>query len=149
MRRWTSGFIVAIVIGCLIGIIVPAGLGWDFANFYDAGRRIAAGQAADLYSPQSAIEGQPAQGSTGFFGTPISAFFYVPLAFFPAKIALILFKIENALAFAAIFVLLLKFYRRFVTGTPLEQARFTAIFAFLFLIFQPFWTIFRVGGQTT
>ena len=149
MRRWTSGFIVAIVIGCLIGIIVPAGLGWDFANFYDAGRRVVAGQAADLYNPQSAIAGQPPQGSTGFFGTPLSAFFYVPLAFFSAKTALILFKIENVLAFAAVFTLLLRFYRRLVAGTPLEQSRFTAIFAFLFLIFQPFWTIFRVGGQTT
>ena len=149
MRRWTAGFIVAIVIGCVIGIIVPAGLGWDFANFYDAGRRVVGGQASDLYSPQSAIAGQPPQGSTGFFGTPLSAFFYVPLAFFSAKTALILFKIENVLAFAAVFILLLNYYRRFITGTPLEQSRFTAIYAFLFLIFQPFWTIFRVGGQTT
>ena len=148
MRRWTSVFIVAIVIGCTIGIIVPAGLGWDFANFYDAGRRIVAGQAANLYSPLSAIAGQPPQGSTGFFGTPLSACFYVPLAFFSAKTALILFKIENVLALAAVFILLLKFYRRFVGG-PLEQSWFTAIFSFLFLMYQPFWTIFRVGGQTT
>lgn len=148
-RRWTWVFISLIGAGCIVGIAVPAGLGWDFANFYDAGRRIAAGQFADLYNPQSQIGGKPAQGITGFFGAPLSAVFYVPFALFPPKTALVVFKIQNALAFAATFVLLLRFYRPFVSGTRLEQSRFTALFAFLFLIYQPFWTIFRVGGQTT
>jgi hypothetical protein len=148
-RRWTWVFIGLIVAGCLVGIAVPAGLGWDFANFYDAGRRIAAGQVGDLYAPASSIAGQPPQGSTGFFGAPLSALFYVPLAAFSARTALVLFKIQNALAFAAIFILLLRFYRPFLSGPPLEHFRFTALFAFLFLIYQPFWTIFRVGGQTT
>ena len=148
-RRWTWVCISLTVVGCTVGIAVPAGLGWDFANFSDAGRRVAAGQFADLYSPLSPIAGQPPQGSTGFFGAPLSAIFYVPLAAFSARTALVLFKIQNALAFAAIFILLLRFYRRFVSGAPLDHARFTALFAFLFLIYQPFWTIFRVGGQTT
>ena len=148
-ERLMWGLITLIAAGCIAGITVPAGLGWDFGNFYDAGRRVAAGQFADLYNPISQISGQPPQGSTGFFGTPLSALLYVPLAFFPARTALVLFKIQNVLAFAAVFILLLKFYRPFVSGTRLEFAQFNAIYAFLFLIFQPFWTIFRVGGQTT
>ncbi len=148
-RRWTWVFISLIGAGCIIGIAVPAGLGWDFANFYDAGRRIAAGQFADLYNPGSQIGGQAPQGSTGFFGTPLSAFFYVPIGVLPAKAALIVFKIQNVCALAGTFVILLRFYRPFAGGTRLEQSRFTALFVFLCLIYQPFWTVFRVGGQTT
>lgn len=148
-RRWTRLFITLIVAGCVVGIAVPAGLGWDFANFYDAGRRVAAGQLADLYSPLSTINGQPPQGRTGFFGTPISALLYVPLAPFSAEAALVLFKIQNVLTYGATFGILLTFYRRLVPGTRQEQARFAALFAFLCLIYQPFWTVFRVGGQTT
>lgn len=148
-RRWTWLFVTLTGIGCLVGIAVPAGLGWDFANFYDAGRRVMAGQAADLYDPLSLIGGQAPQGRTGFFGAPISALFYVPLAPFSAEAALIVFKIQNVLAFVATFGVLFTFYRRFVPGTQLEQSRFTALFALLCLIYQPFWTIFRVGGQTT
>src|SRR5687767_13195777 len=98
-KHWTWLFMGLIGAGCLVGIAVPAGLGWDFANFYDAGRRIAAGQVVDLYSPASPIAGQPPQGSTGFFGAPLSAVLYLPLAPFPARTALVLFKIQNALAF--------------------------------------------------
>src|SRR5688572_27622302 len=82
--------LVLMAIGCAVGIIVPAGIGWDFANFYDAGRRVASGQAADLYNPDNLIAGQPPQGSTGFFGAPLSALFYVPLAWFDAGTALVL-----------------------------------------------------------
>ncbi len=135
--------------GCLIGIAIPAGLGWDFANFYDAGRRVAAGQIPDLYSPLSLINGVPPQGRTGFFGAPISALFYLPLAPFSAETALILFKIQNVLAYAATFTILLAFYRPLVPGDNQARLKFTAVFAFLCLIYQPFWTVFRVGGQTT
>ncbi len=148
-RRWAWVFVALIATGCVVGIMVPAGLGWDFANFYDAGRRVATGQVANLYDPLSLIGGQPPQGRTGFFGTPISAVLYTPLAGFSAETALILFKIENVLAFGATFGVLLAFYRPFVSANRLAQSRFAALFAFLFLIYQPFWTVFRVGGQTT
>jgi len=149
MASWTRLFIALTAVGCVVGVAVPAGLGWDFANFYDAGRRVAAGQIADLYNPLSAIDGQPPQGRTGFFGTPISALLYVPLAAFSAETALVLFKIQNVLAYAVTFGVLLTFYRRVVPGARQEQAQFAALFAFLCLIYQPFWTVFRVGGQTT
>ena len=148
-QRWTKLFVALVAAGCLIGIAVPAGLGWDFANFYDAGRRVAAGQIADLYSPLSLINGQPPQGRTGFFGAPLSALFYLPLAPFSAETALVLFKIENVLAYAATFAILLRFYRHLVPGDDQARLKFTALFAFLCLIYQPFWTVFRVGGQTT
>jgi hypothetical protein len=148
-RRWSAICLVLMAIGCAVGVIVPAGIGWDFANFYDAGRRVAAGQVADLYNPRSPIAGQPPQGSTGFFGAPLSALFYVPLAGFDAGTALVLFKVQNVAAFAVTFVVLFRFCRRFVSGGSLEQSRFAAQFAFFCLIFQPFWTVFRVGGQTT
>ncbi|MEO6224083.1 MAG: glycosyltransferase 87 family protein [Vicinamibacterales bacterium] len=148
-RRWAWLFLTLICAVSIIGIAVPAGLGWDFANFYDAGRRAAAGQYADLYSPLSAIDGRPPQGSTGFFGAPLSAFFYAPLAGFQPATALAVFKFQNVLALGTTFGLLLGFYRPFVSRSVLEPWRFTALFAFLCLIYQPFWTIFRVGGQTT
>lgn len=136
-------------IGCVVGIVVPAGAGWDFANFYDAGQRVAGRQLRDLYDPLSLIGGEAPQGTMRFWGAPISAFFFVPLSWFPAGTALVLFKIENVLAFAAAFAVLFTFCRRFVPDDEDAQRRFAAVFAFLCLIYQPFWTVFRVGGQTT
>jgi Glycosyltransferase family 87 len=45
--------------------------------------------------------------------------------------------------------LLYFFNRRFVDDTSLRTGRFAAAFAFLSLIYQPIWTAFRTGGQTT
>jgi hypothetical protein len=148
-RRWSALCFVLIAIGCAVGIAVPAGVGWDFANFYDAGRRIAAGQAADLYDPLSPIAGQPPQGRTGFFGAPLSAVFYLPLAWFDAWTALVVFKMQNVLAYAVAFLVLFRFSLAFVTGGQLERSKFAARSALFCLLFQPFWTVFRVGGQTT
>ncbi len=82
LRRLTWLLIAAIAAGCLVGIAIPAGHGWDFANFYDAGRRVASGQIEDLYMPGSPIEAAPPQGGMAFWGTPISAALYVPMAWF-------------------------------------------------------------------
>lgn len=132
-----------------MGIVVPAGLGWDFANFYDAGRRVAAGQISDLYAPLSPIAGRAPQGTTGFFGTPISAVFYVPMSGLSPEAALVWFKIQNVAAFAAAFALLFAFYRRLTPAGDRAGWEFAALFTGACLIFQPFWTVFRVGGQTT
>jgi hypothetical protein len=148
-RRLTTLAIAVTAVACVVGIAVPAGLGWDFANFYDAGRRVAAGQIENLYNPDSFINGRPPQGTTGFFGAPISALFYVPLAALTPEAALVVFKIENVVAFAATFAILFAFYRPFTRSDREARAQFAALFAFMCLIYQPFWTIFRVGGQTT
>lgn len=142
-------FVILILVGSIVGTVVPAGPGWDFANFYDTGGRLAAGQIQDLYNPHSLIGGEQPQGQLGFWGTPLSAMLYVPLAWFPPEAALILFKTQNTVAYFAAFLVLFIFNRKFVDNSPLEQWKFVALFTFLCLIYQPFWTIYRVGGQTT
>lgn len=145
----TVMFAALILAGSVAGIVVPAGLGWDFANFYDAGRRVLAGQIADLYAPTRPIAGAPPQGTLGFFGAPLSALLYAPLGMLPPERALIAFKIQNVLAFAGAFVVLFRFYRPFRPPGTEATWQFAALFAGLCLLFQPFWTVFRVGGQTT
>lgn len=138
-----------ILAGSIIGIITPAGSGWDFANFYDTGRRVAAGQVGDIYKPETLIAGQKPQGSLAFYGAPISAFLYIPLAWFSPEAALIFFKIQGTLAlFLALFVLYFH-YVKFLPDSEEEIEKFRALYVFLILLFQPFWTIYRIGGQTT
>jgi len=148
-RYLTLLFTFFILAGSLIGIVTPAGLGWDFANFYDTGRRAAAGQVQDIYLPETEINGQPPQGKMQFWGTPISAMFYVPLSYFSARTASIMFKIENTLAIFVTLLLLYFYNRQFIPNDRIAQAKFGALFSFLALIYQPFWTVYRVGGQTT
>src|SRR5262249_59253704 len=57
--------------------------------------------------------------------------------------------IQNPLAYFAALLLLYVHPRRFAGDSPKAQSRFGALFAFLALIYQPFWTVYRVGGQTT
>jgi Glycosyltransferase family 87 len=149
MQRLTWLFVSLMVIGSIVGVITPAGLGWDFGNFYDTGRRAAAGQIADVYDPSTPIAGEAPQGKMRFWGPPVSAYFFVPMSWFSPETALILFKIQNVLVFAAAFVVLFMFYANFVANDDRSWWHFAATFAFLCLIYQPFWTVFRVGGQTT
>ncbi len=138
-----------ILAGSIIGIFTPAGSGWDFANFYDTGRRLACGQLSDLYHPERAICGKQPQGVLAFYGAPLSAYLYVPLSFFEPETALVLFKIQNTLAYFIAFLILYFHLCRFVPKNSDEQQKFIALFLFLSLTFQPFWTIYRLGGQTT
>lgn len=148
-RRVATLAIGLTLLGCVIGILVPAGLGWDFANFYDAGRRIVAGEAGNLYLPESSIGGLPPQGTLGFFGTPLSAVFYAPMGMLSPEAALMLFKLSNVLAILGTCVLLFQALQRLRPAGSGERDRFLALFSVFCLSFQPFWTIFRVGGQAT
>jgi len=141
--------LLLLLAGTLVGIVVPAGPGWDFANFYDTGRRVAVWQISDLYHPDSLIAGEQPQGRLGFYGAPISALLYAPLSLFSPAWAMVVFKIQNTLAYFAALVLLYLHNRRFADPSPVAQWRFAALFAGLSLLYQPFWTIYRVGGQTT
>jgi hypothetical protein len=149
LRRLALFFIGVMVAGSVVGAAVPAGLGWDFANFYDAGRRLLAHQVNDLYHPTRTIAGAPPQGVLGFFGAPLSAVLYVPIAVLPPEAALAAFKLSNIAAFFVTFLLLFRMNRRLETYRPQGDARFLAVFTGLCLLFQPFWTVFRVGGQAT
>jgi hypothetical protein len=84
-----------------------------------------------------------------FWGTPVSAWLYAPLSYVPPHWALVLFKIQNTLACYAALWLLYIHNRQFVDPTPVAQAKFAALFAFLSLLYQPLWTVYRVGGQMT
>jgi hypothetical protein len=146
--RWVTALLVLLTLaGCLIGILVPAGIGWDFACFYDAGRKALAGQIADLYNPLARIGGQAPQGQMAFWGAPLSSYFYAPMGWFSPRVALTLFKLQSTLAIFAALVLLYVHTRKFVE--PAAQERFAAWLALLACVYQPFWTIYRVGGQTT
>lgn len=138
-----------LIVGCVAGIVVPAGINWDFGNFYDAGRRLLAGELQYLYLPRTPIRGLAPQSTQGFFGAPLSAFFYIPFAVLPAIPAMMLFKLQTALFNAAGLVLLYRHTRRFAAPGAEAQARFAAIFALASVIYQPLWTPFRTGGQTT
>jgi hypothetical protein len=138
---------VALVLaaGIAAGIAVNAGTGWDFADFYDAGHKAATGQIRDLYNPDAAIEGRPAEAQLPFWGTPLSAYLLAPLAWMRPAVALVIFKIENTLALLLGLGLLYRYNRRFAESAP----QYRALFMTAVLLFQPFWTIYRVGGQTT
>jgi len=148
-RRLTYLLLGIIALTAITGIVVPAGLGWDFANFYDTGRRAAAWQIADLYNAESLIAGAPAQGKMPYWGAPISAFIFAPLSFFSPEWALLVFKLQNVLMFFGAWWLLYWNNRRFAEASPLDQWKFAALFASLILLYQPFWAIFRIGGQST
>jgi hypothetical protein len=146
-RLVTTLALSLIVTGCLIGIVVPAGLGWDFGNFYEAGRLVAANQVGELYRPDRVAGASASIGHMRFWSAPLSAAFLAPLSLMQPTTALVVFKIQNTIALGLGLALLYLHCRRFVE--PAHRRDFTAAFATLSLIYQPFWTIFRVGGQTT
>lgn len=131
--------------GIVAGIAVNAGSGWDFANFYDAGHKVVAGQMQDLYDPDVSIAGKPSQARLPYWGTPLSAFLLAPLAWMPPATALVVFKIQNSAALLLGLWLLYGFNKDF-SESPKQ---YRALFLTAALVFQPFWTIYRVGGQTT
>jgi hypothetical protein len=144
--RW---LVAALVLANLVALFIEMGLGWDFANFYDAGSKVAAGEASNLYDPEALIAGQAPQGYMVFVGTPLSAALYAPLAPLSPRAALFAFKLQNALAYLAGLWLLFRHCRRYAPQCEKRQARFAALFAVLLLVYQPLWTVYRVGGQTT
>ena len=84
-----------------------------------------------------------------FYGVPLSGFFFVPLAWFSPETASRLFKLQGFLALAISLGVLYWHARQFVTPTEAQRWNFAAWFATLAVAYQPFWTIYRVGGQTT
>ncbi len=138
-----------LALGCAAGIALPAGIGWDFANFYDTGRRVAVGQLVDIYDASAAIAGEAPSTKLDFYGAPISAFLYAPLALLSPLAALVAFKLAGTAALWTALWLLFREGRARLGGDSAAIARYAARFALAALLFQPFWTIYRVGGQTT
>ena len=131
------------------GITNGEGLKWDFANFYDAGHKVWAGEVRNLYDPTAPIEGSAPQGNLAFYGTPLSAAIYMPLALFSPSIALVTFKVQNTLANLAAIFLLYWQSKRFGEASSHSRLHYFALFLIVVALYQPFWEIYHIGGQTT
>jgi hypothetical protein len=131
------------------GLYRTHGIKLDFANFYDAGTKARAGAFDVLYDPHALIDGEPSFGAMSFVSAPISAWLYAPISLLPPYTALFVFKALGAAAIMAGLVLLWRHLRRLAGPSPADRDAFLALFAVAAAVFQPFWTIFRVGGQTT
>ena len=132
-----------------VGIGKGEGLSWDFANYYDAGRKVAAGELAALYDPDAIIAGQAPQGRMAYLAPPLSAILFVPLAWFPPQEALVVFKVENAVASVLALALLFWCYRRMGAASFGSSRAFAAVFCLAAAAYQPFWEVYHVGGQAT
>lgn len=148
-RRFAIAFTATIAVAAAIGILVPAGSGWDFANFYDTGRRILGWQISDLYDASSLVTGSAPQGVMSFWGAPLSALLYAPLGWLAPGAALIAFKVVGTAAFLAALWILYRHNLSFIEDTEAARWRFAAMYSGAVLLFQPFWSVYRVGGQTT
>lgn len=148
MTRMAGWLLLALTAAWVaVGLAKGWGLGLDFANFYDAGQKARAGEFARLYDPFAAIAGQPPLGNMTFYSAPLTAWFYAPMAALPPRAAMLAFKTAGTLALILALVLI---YRALAPRTDSDRRdRFFLAFALAVLIFQPFWTIYRVGGQTT
>ena len=141
---WAACALIAGIV--LVGLIRPWGIGLDFANFYDAGHKAALGEFAGLYDSQALIGGQPPLSNMAFFSAPITSYLYAPMAALPPQVALLLFKLVATAAMTS--GLLLLYRHSGAVASPGDITRF-GLFAVAALLFQPFWTIYRVGGQTS
>lgn len=141
--------LVVLSAGMAAGILVNAGTGWDFANFYDAGHKVLAGQMQDLYNSEVLIGGKAPEGKLAYYGTPISALLFTTLAWMSPARALVVFKIENAIVTLLGLALLYRYNRRFAEKAGYRREHYRALFLAAAVLFQPFWTVYRVGGQTT
>ncbi|MFQ5621761.1 MAG: glycosyltransferase family 87 protein [Paracoccaceae bacterium] len=129
--------------------LLNRGMYWDFANYYDAGQKVLAGQFNDLYDPFAKIDGQPPLSNMSFLSAPLTSVLYAPLALLEPASALVAFKVQSAVCYLVGLSILYFHLRRFVSGAPSSMARFFACFWTAALVFQPFWTVYVVGGQVT
>jgi hypothetical protein len=141
---WAACALIAVI--SIYGILRPWGIGLDFANFYDAGSKAALGEFAGLYDSQAMIGGKPPLSNMAFFSAPITSYLYVPMAKLPPYQATLLFKLVGT---AAMWIGLALLYRQSAVIAAAGDAGRFGLFAVAALLFQPFWTIYRVGGQTS
>ncbi|MHC4473648.1 MAG: glycosyltransferase 87 family protein, partial [Planctomycetota bacterium] len=149
-RRLTVLLLACMLVGAAIGTFVElGGVGWDFANYYNAGLKVLSGQPVDVYDPDATIDGRLPEGTRKFLGTPLTAVFSVPLALMPRPTATVAFKLESTVAILLGLLLLYLHLRRIRASPPAGERSFALLYVFLALVFQPFWTVYRVGGQWT
>lgn len=143
------GCLSIILAATIYGILDLRGLGLDFANFYDAGRKAVYGEFQSLYDPFAPINGEKPFGHMLYFGAPVTSYIFAPLGMLPPVQAAHSFMTIGA---ACIFLGLRLQYMRIlqcVEQSAEQRATFFALFCFTAMLFQPFWTVYQVGGQTT
>ena len=145
------GWLACLLILALMaqGIYSPRGVLLDFANFYDAGQKARLGEFAALYDPHALIGGKEPYGNMTFFSAPLTSYLYAPMASLSPPVATILFKTLGTLAQGLGLVLLYRHARKLAGVSAQDRACFFGLFAGAALLFQPFWVIYAVGGQTT
>lgn len=141
--------VLAIALQIRIGLVREAGLTWDFANFYDAGHKALVGETHNLYDRFASIENRLPQGDMAFYGTPLSAYFYAPLAMLPPSTALSVFKWQCTFANLLGLLVLYWEYRRLGAVSFGSNSAFLCGFVAAAALFQPFWEIYTIGGQST
>lgn len=150
-NRVIEGVLITVVSArALMKVTSSAGVSWDFVNFYNAGRRIAAGQLNELYAAPLSVGGEPVAG-TGllqYVGFPISAVVFAPLGALPVRWALLTLKTACAACFALGLTIIYKHCRDHVGGIWRSKGSL-AIYLILILFFEPFWFVFSIGGQAT
>ena len=133
-----------------VNVVSGEGYNWDFVNFYNAGSRVYYGERQNLYRTTAPIAGISPLGSPRFeyTGFPLSAVFLAPLGAFRPRWALFVFKFASAVFFAlGLYLLYQRFGIFFSTGWPAELSLW--LYLLMILLFEPFWLVFVVGGQTT
>lgn len=141
------GWAAILAIGGLVilGLITPWGLGLDFANFYDIGRKARLGEYDTLYDHMALIGGEKPLGNMKYLSPPITSWFFTPLSFMTPHVATFVLKALGAAAVIAGIVL----FRRQISPLITERAAFFTLAAVAAALWQPLWTFMRVGGQTT
>ncbi|PWE32942.1 hypothetical protein DDZ14_07575 [Maritimibacter sp. 55A14] len=149
LRAFGCLCMMAILGATIYAILDHRGLGLDFANFYDAGRKAWHGELNTLYDPMASIDGQPPFGNMLFFSAPVSSYLFAPFGILePIPAALSFMTLGAVCMFCGLGLL---YYRNRPPHweTPYKKAEFFALFFAAAMMFQPFWTVFQVGGQTT
>jgi len=142
---------LAIAVRAVVLVRSPEGVRVDFATYYNAGARFAAGEYENLYDPESAVDGRrPLDWPRvhRYAGFPLSAALFTPLGLLGPEAALPVFKATCAAAFiAAMFVLYAGFLRR--GDAVWRSPAGLAIAGAVGLLYEPAWLTLRNGGQAT
>jgi len=133
---------VALLLLCrtAVAVVTGDGIGWDFKdNFYRVGTELYQGHPQNLYNVDP---------YRGYAGAPITAYLFAPLGQWSPRIALAEFKLICALCFAVGFWMLYSLFAE-AARPRLRQSLLLPAYLAAILLFEPFWFVFAVGGQST
>ena len=145
--------LILLLVRTSMAVASPAGLKWDFINFYNTGARVFHGESENIYKPRTQVAGHQPHGypdtKMHYVGLPISTVVLAPFGALEPRPALVAFKAACALSFAAgIFLLIHGVAGRTSPRwrSPLGGA---VLAAFVLLFAAPLWFVFNAGGQAT